>query len=399
MPDLKDAWMADRVPGLGKTFSGGMGGAGGANPVSGIIAAGVTGTPPASFPALPEPTTGKFMPPPGSSDRPNFFAAFKNATGFDGNTFLSGLPTASDGTEFSMSVWANFGVNNVPGFTPTPLQGCFYRSNGQQADDNGGFTSLQVLPGMAHGDRVNNALNGYVDYATRGSFSFDGLGYGPISGPALQFQSGGSGALLSNGIRAANTYNGVIDNINYPGDGSAGGGWVHLMYACQINPSTGEGTTVLVINDTILTSINIAAPSSPLRFSIADGSHLVGAISVDTKNSVGANVDYDGAGATTPQNRFGLYAAVAEMWVAPNRFIDWRVEANRYKFHASDAGWGLANVTYVPVDIGSNGARPFGFLPLLYLTGGPSQFVFNRANRSTLTVNGHALVAIDDPPG
>lgn len=95
----------------------------------------------------------------------------------------------------------------------------------------------------------------------------------------------------------------------------------------------------------------------------------------------------------------GLYAAVAEIWEAPGHFVDWSVEANRYKFHASDAGWGLANVTYVPVDIGPTGARPGFGTPRLYLSGGPSQFVKNRAaGGAALTVNGDALVAIDDAP-
>ncbi len=77
----------------------------------------------------------------------------------------------------------------------------------------------------------------------------------------------------------------------------------------------------------------------------------------------------------------GYVGNVAEMWVKPGSFIDWTIAANRYKFHEYDT----VTETWAPIPLGVTGGSPGFGAPLVYLSGGPRTFPFNRAAGKYLT--------------
>lgn len=343
MPNLKDGWFADRSPGGGKVIYTTPGNPATATPIGGLVGVGADSgvTPiPAQFPALPEPTTGTFLPPPGASGRASYLKALAAATGFDSKTYLTGVTATTHSRDaISLSCFMDFGVTNVVGFVPNAGLGAIWES---------GDTFNKSNINLAPPPQVSS-----TDYNTF---------------PTL--------------------YPGVYP---YPGDATTNAGWTHVMISYRvINLGTIIGDTIpgssrmqLVVNDTVLVdAVQVAA--NPLQHAL------------DFTNNIRIGGDGTPGDVFTPGA--GLYGAIAELWVMPNLFVDWTVAANRYKFHCSDAGFGLANVTYAPVDIGSAGQRPFGLRPAVYCSGRPGVFVTNRATGTILTVNGDALVLVDDPP-
>ena len=340
MPSLSDAWFLDRSPGTGKKLIN-PSGATGTVGVNGVIGLGQPGSGgsssvPATYPVLPEP--GTTLPPPGG-DRSSYLLAFKATSGFDGHTQIA-IPTTTDSKSWAFSCWLNFGVDNVVGFTPTPLQGSI------------------IIP--ANGDNT---------YAGTSILEIDPQGLGGLI-PGIKLSGLGVAANAS---------------FTWPSDAGLAFGWVHLMISARTSGSDGSGGTfhdqyICWINDTEIINTTTSAAASGV------GKKVTYPFSVS-----GATI---GLGTTT-----SLYAAVTELWEAPNQFIDWSVSANRYKFHASDAGWGPAHTTFAPVDIGPTGKRPTGVTPRMYLSGPPSLFNKNRANGgATLTLTGDALVLVDDLP-
>ena len=84
----------------------------------------------------------------------------------------------------------------------------------------------------------------------------------------------------------------------------------------------------------------------------------------------------DGLGGTS-----GFVGSVAELWIKPGSFIDWTSSTNRYKFHEYDS---VAN-NWAPIPLGASGGTPGFGTPWVYLSGGPRQFVSNRATGTVLT--------------
>lgn len=335
---LSSAWFCDRSPGAGKQLIvNGL-----TLGVNGVIGLGQPGsggssTPPATYAVLPQP--GTTIPARGDPARAAFFLAFKEAVGFNGSTVVQGWAAGTRSNSFSLSVWLNYGVMNIVGFTPNPDQGVIYEAEG--------FSSL-----------VSNSL---------------------FAGTALNLDP--SGLQMNNG-----STEGLATGIVWPEDLGLSSGWVHVMMSYQGKPTGTADHYQICLNDTmILDSMPANSGNTlPIAFDITSSGPTV-------VQSIGGN-------AAPPISGDGLYAAMTELWVAQGHYVDWSQKVNRYKFHTSDGFAGSAFETFAPVDIGASGSRPFGYTPTLYLTGGPALFPNNRATGLALNVVGTGLVAVDDPP-
>jgi len=88
------------------------------------------------------------------------------------------------------------------------------------------------------------------------------------------------------------------------------------------------------------------------------------------------------------QQAFG--GALAEIYYAPNQFIDFDVESNRRLFLNADG---------TPVDLGADGSTPTGIQPMLYLSlregEGADQFAVNRGFGADLSVVGNVSIFAD----
>lgn len=360
MTGLTDNWTVDRSPGGGKTVYATPGDATTETPINPVTGVGGSdpdiGVPedPGLWPALIEP--GEALPPPGHPDRPGKLIVFRRATGFNGNSWLSGIPAVADSSSWSFSGWFNFGVDNVVGFTPstTPV-------------------------GMG----IGQFAIGDNDYAGAGTWYLNtGRDPSPL-GP--YFVAGGADVPLT-------------ASVTYPSDVLLGLGWFHLMIAVKSSGSYAAPNNnqrirqIIYIGDTGLVNDSVT-------YSEASGVALFNTAPFSMCEDVGI-AEFINFGRSFYEAPVNLYAACTEIWEAPGQFVDWSVQANREKFHTSDSGWGVASTTYAPVDLGRSGARPTGRRPRLYLSGGPSIFRRNRARGGTLlTLTGDALVAVDDPPG
>lgn len=274
---------------------------------------------------------------------------FENAVGFDSNTWLTGIPAGTDGNEWSFSCWVNFSTDKTPGFVPDPMKtGAIFTAVGTPA---GAYSDVSIFP--------NTGLTAGV--------TLDG---------------GGASVTVSSNDDQGVTWPPVSDAMR---------GWAHLMASMRIKSVVFDGifyqTTIeylAYVNDFEILNTTATATNTvnqPLfKFS-------------DTTST------YVGMDATSvPAAGRGMYGALAELWEMPNMFVDWGDTHNRYLFHQSAVqNWATV---YAPVDIGAKGERPFNLAPRLYLSGPPSLFVKNRADggATTLTVNGDALVLINDSP-
>lgn len=346
LPSLTSAWFADRAPGAGKLLI--VNGV--TTGVNGVVALGQPGsggssTPPTSYPpALPAP--GSVIPPPGSSDRSGYLIVFAASTGFNGSSQLS-IPTHTDAKTWSFSVWLNYGVDNTLGFVP---------------DFNLGSI---IIP-------ANGAT---ATYAGTSAFELD---------PSL---SGDSGP------RVLGLVNSTHNSVTYPADGTTGRGFFHLMASAKVSGSDSGTITERVqcyINDSEVFDTTQSVAGS-------GGSKLV--TYPFSATGLGGTANMGIGGVNGPDVGTDVYVAMNELWEAPGQYIDWSVRANRYKFHISDGFAGSAFQTFAPCSLGPTGALPTGTKPRLYLSGGPINFIKNRANAgATLTLLGSALVLVDDVP-
>ena len=82
--------------------------------------------------------------------------------------------------------------------------------------------------------------------------------------------------------------------------------------------------------------------------------------------------------------------AIAELYYAPNQFIDFDIEANRRLFLNADG---------TPVDLGADGSTPTGSKPITYLSlregEGAEQFAVNRGIGADLSVVGNVSIFAD----
>ena len=82
--------------------------------------------------------------------------------------------------------------------------------------------------------------------------------------------------------------------------------------------------------------------------------------------------------------------AVAEVYYAPNQFVDFDIESNRRLFLNADG---------TPVDLGSDGSTPTGTSPMIYLSlregETADQFAVNRGSGADLSVVGNVSIFAD----
>lgn len=174
---------------------------------------------------------------------------------------------------------------------------------------------------------------------------------------------------------------------SYPSDGTTNAGWVHVMLSLTATFSGGNFSQRALgyINDTPW--VNQTLTGSTLGETT---------LNFATNAIIGGEGNFDG---TIVDPGFGLKLAMTEYWVKSGVFIDWSIEANRYKFQVTDGVGALQ--TWAPCDLGTNGSAPGFGVPLAYLSGGSSLFPKNRAaGGAALTVNTTTtgLFDVDDPP-
>ena len=358
MPNILDAWMADRARGAGKVVYATAATPSTAVGIGGLIGAG-TSSPPAGPSSLILPEAGTLIPPRGSADRSSYFIGLEAAVGFDGNTALHGWAPTPAATSFSMFVFLNYGVMNIVGFIPNPLQGCFY-SAGYSASPT--FTDPNAISLFASttGTNPSSSIN------------------------VLSGEAGGPPAAS-------------LPSITWPEDLGLSSGWIPVMFSYKLVSPTSAHAQI-VVADTVLYNNSFASSSGypPYEFSF---NHDLD----DTGNFmkwIGDNGSSSN-GAPSYVNNDGAVVAMTQLVVYEGHYIDWSNPATRYKFFTYDS-FDLVP-TYTPVDIGKNGSKAIGKRPTLYLAGGPTDFLYNRAQGglklTQYTANlSNGLILIDDPP-
>jgi hypothetical protein len=341
MPKLIDAWRLDRAPGAGKVVYATAGDATTAVGISGLTVTGHTGAVPAStaptYISLPE--AGSVIPPTGSSDRASYLVGLNAAVGFDGSTCLTNIPSGTDATSIALSCWINYGITDIVGWTPNPLQGAIYETN---------FQNLVLSP--------------------------------PRSAFAILPNSATTPIIWGSDFYITATPSGTIA---WPADTPTSTGWVHVMFSYQVTATTDH--CILYLNDTLVYDSSISqASGTTYDLSFSHGG------SPATLDDAGAAVtkflfgDNGNEYHTTTQTDF-FKGAVAEFWLKEGKFIDWNQPANRNKFQITD-GFG-AFETWAPCDLGTAGTKPGFGAPTVYLSGGSSTFPYNRAKKlAKLTV-------------
>ena len=111
--------------------------------------------------------------------------------------------------------------------------------------------------------------------------------------------------------------------------------------------------------------------------------------SVDTLHNFGGSGSNSGTSMSVA-GKIGqapFAGAIAELWYAPNQFIDFDIESNRRLFLNADG---------TPVDLGADGSTPTGSKPITYLSlregEGAEQFAVNRGIGADLSVVGNVSI-------
>lgn len=312
---MSEKWHLDRAPG--------------------IIGLG-TSSPPTTYCALPDPNT---LIPSGRQ------CVFRNAVGFDGNSALGPFALAPNSRVYSCSFWLNYGVSNIPGFTPNPNNQLYMFRPCDAIDTNSPIfvdTQNGAVPGLAIAGYINTGIASYT----------------------------------------------------YPSDREPSAGWVHVMLKIKmLSAIYSDFLLTTSVTEHVQGYINDTTVFDQVLISTIGGDHSAvqyGFNSRDTYPPTGACIGDNSTGIAN--NNF--YGAVAEFWDAPGQDIDWSLFANRRLFHTTNVAGNL----YGPVDLGPDGSRPTGVKPRTYLSGPPSLFVNNRADGTALTLIGDALISVDDSP-
>lgn len=174
--------------------------------------------------------------------------------------------------------------------------------------------------------------------------------------------------------------------------------WVHVM----ISMSGGQ-RLVIYMNDTSIVDetvsqqddVTVAGGTSSITlpdewtfpfdrtdFVDVDSAQQVWAFCGRPPQGSGGSTLPDGSGPDPSVN--GLIINLVEAWFAAGQFVDWAIEANRYKFHIANAG----KTIFAPCSVGATGSLPTGSVPTLYLSGGPAVFPVNKATSLSLSVFG-----------
>jgi len=147
---------------------------------------------------------------------------------------------------------------------------------------------------------------------------------------------------------------------------AAGANWIHMLASWDLLNGFGH----LYINDV---------------------SDVDGGLITNTNDTINY-VQGDWAIASAASGAFYFNGAIAELYFAPNQYLDFSVEANRRKFRTS---------TGKPVDLGLDGSVPTGSQPQAYFSlvdgGTSSAFATNYGYGGNLTVTGSPTVADSSP--
>ena len=152
-----------------------------------------------------------------------------------------------------------------------------------------------------------------------------------------------------------------------------------------------KNTFILNQWNCMLFSFNASATDKSIRWYHND---------VDQSAGLATNTLYNfGSGATNYGTSMSVASkvgqapfagAIAELYYAPNQFIDFDIEANRRLFLNADG---------TPVDLGEDGSTPTGSKPITYLSlregEGAEQFGVNRGIGADLSVVGNVSIFAD----
>lgn len=136
--------------------------------------------------------------------------------------------------------------------------------------------------------------------------------------------------------------------------------WLNLLFSANLS----TGATNLYVNN-VSDKNTITATNDTIDFTKNDCT--IGA-------GTGFSTKFDGA--------------LAEIWIAPNQFIDFSVSGNRALFIDSNG---------FPVNLGSTGQTPTGTAPLIYLKNPATSVGTNSGTGGNFTANGSFSVASSSP--
>lgn len=138
----------------------------------------------------------------------------------------------------------------------------------------------------------------------------------------------------------------------------------------------------------ILTSYQAASPNRFLY--INDASDLAGSSTGTSGTSDFTGADW-GVGATTDGSA-KFNGAIAELYFAPGQYLDLSVEANRRKFITAEGK---------PAYLGTDGSKPTGIAPLIYLgirkNEAAANFATNRGTGGNFSITGTLDYASSSP--
>jgi hypothetical protein len=128
--------------------------------------------------------------------------------------------------------------------------------------------------------------------------------------------------------------------------------WVCCMSCMDMDQSVGDKINFMVLNDTVYLDTPDDFSDGP--FNIAFG----GAASI-------------GAACGTVLKTARYIGDIADVWLAPGQFVDFRIEANRRKF---------IDALGKPVFLGANGELPTGVAPPVFHSGDATEFIVNKGS-------------------
>jgi len=109
----------------------------------------------------------------------------------------------------------------------------------------------------------------------------------------------------------------------------------------------------------------------------ADGSYTIGF--VQSNHAIGGK-----PGSSANKIKMSIY----EYWIGIGVNLQMDTTSNRRKF---------INADLTPVSLGSDGSTPTGTAPLIYMSGGPSEFVTNKGSGGNFSVTSGALIDVGPP--
>lgn len=141
----------------------------------------------------------------------------------------------------------------------------------------------------------------------------------------------------------------------------AGSGWHHYLCSYDVGHNSGSRLGNLYIDDVNQKNIIVDGPGGPMSqdYGSAPGCHY-------SDGSPGQ----------------GLVGGLSEMYFAPGQYLDFSITSNRRKFISS---------TLHPVSLGSDGSKPTGTIPAVYLNNPAVSVTINKGFASNFTNSGTVI--------